>query len=42
MSAHEHLNKDQSGRYVRLHRGFAGINQKKTLLKSKALYTDFF
>lgn len=26
MPAHEHLNKDQSGRYVRLHRGFAGMH----------------
>ena len=26
MAAHEHINKDQSGKYVRLHRGFAGMH----------------
>lgn len=26
MPAHEHLNKNQSGKYVRLHRGFAGVH----------------
>jgi hypothetical protein len=26
MAAHEHINKDQSGKYVRLHRGFSGMH----------------
>jgi hypothetical protein len=29
MAAHEHINKDQSGKYVRLHRGFGGVQHNE-------------